>query len=68
MVAMPASVLLVLLGAEEEAHRQLPMPPALYGIIALGAFFLLLGLVWSFRGTAYKVRDKHTHQRGGGVH
>ncbi len=69
MCAMPASVLLVLLGAaEEEAHRQLPMPAPLYGLLALAAFLLLLGLTWSFRGTAYKVRDKHTHQRGGGVH
>lgn len=34
--------------------RELPMPAWLYGVIALVAFAFLLGLTWSFRGTAQK--------------
>lgn len=67
-VPMSASVLPVLIHAEEEARRELPMPAELYGILALVVFILLLLLLWSFRGTAYKVRDKHAHQPGGGHH
>lgn len=40
--------------AEEAAHRELPMPPWAYGVIALLAFAFLLGVTWSFRGTAQK--------------
>ncbi len=40
------------------------MPPMLYGILALAALLLLLALVWSFRGTAYKVRDRHAADGG----
>ena len=64
---MSASVLPALVRAEGEAHRQLPMTPELYGIIALALFVLLLALLWSFRGTAYKVRDRHS-KPGGGHH
>lgn len=34
--------------------RELPMPPWLYGVIALVAFAFLLGVTWSFRGTAQR--------------
>jgi hypothetical protein len=40
--------------AEEAAHRELPMPPWLFGVLGLLAFAFLLGLTWSFRGTAQK--------------
>ncbi len=63
---MSASVLPALIHAEGEAHRQLPMPAAMYGVIAMVLFVLLLALLWSFRGTAYKVRDKHA--KGSGAH
>ncbi len=63
---MSASVLPALLRAEgaAEAHRELPMPPILYGVLALAALLLLLALLWSFRGTAYKVRDRHAADGG----
>lgn len=34
--------------------RELPMPPWLFAVIALVAFAFLLGVTWSFRGTAQK--------------
>ena len=40
--------------AEEAAHRELPMPPWMFGVIALLAFAFLLGRTWSFRGTSQK--------------
>lgn len=52
--------------AAEEVHRELPMPPLAYGLMALGAFVVLLGVTWSFRGTAQKVSGPHGH--GGGGH
>jgi hypothetical protein len=42
------------LAAEEAAHTELPMPPWTYGVIALLFFAFLLGVTWSFRGTAQK--------------
>ncbi len=64
---MSASVLPALVRAEgaAEAHRELPMPALMYGIVAMLIFLLLLALLWSFRGTAYKVRDKHSGSAGG---
>ena len=71
MSAMSASLLPALvtpvLVSEEEAHRQLPMPAPLYGILFLVGFALLLALVWAFRGTAYKIRDRHTRPGGAGA-
>lgn len=40
--------------AEEAAHTELPMPAWLFGVLALVAFVTLLGVTWSFRGTAQK--------------
>ena len=37
-----------------EAGRELPMPPILYGIIALGLLLGGLALTWAFRGIAQK--------------
>jgi hypothetical protein len=34
--------------------RELPMPPWMYLVIALVGFAFLLGVTWSFRGTAQK--------------
>jgi hypothetical protein len=47
--------LLNLFAAAEEHHRDLPMPPLAFGLIALAGFFLALGVLWSFRGTANKI-------------
>ncbi|MGL5866452.1 MAG: hypothetical protein ACRCYX_11395 [Dermatophilaceae bacterium] len=44
----------VVVVASEEAVRELPIPPWSFGVIALLVFALLLGLTWSFRGTAQK--------------
>lgn len=54
--------------AAEEAHRELPMPAIAYGILALAAFGVLLALLWSFRGTAQKVRSPQAggHDAHGG--
>lgn len=49
-------------GAEET--RALPMPPATYGLIAMGFFLVCLALVWSFRNTANKVPKRHTPPLG----
>ena len=35
-----------------EILRELPMPPWAFGVIAFGAFLVLLGVLWSFRNTA----------------
>ncbi|GGL40312.1 hypothetical protein H9L10_07665 [Phycicoccus endophyticus] len=40
--------------AAEEAHRELPIPPWLVGVLAILAFAFLLGVTWSFRGTHHK--------------
>jgi hypothetical protein len=40
--------------AAEPAARELPMPPWMFGVIALVAFAFLLGVTWSFRGTGQK--------------
>ena len=42
------------LSEELPTARELPMPPWLFGVIALVAFAFLLGVTWSFRGTAQK--------------
>ena len=67
MCPMSASVLPVLINAEE-AHRELPMNAVMYGVIAFAVFLLLLAFLWSFRGAAYKVRDKHARPSAGGHH
>ncbi|MGI8530433.1 MAG: hypothetical protein ACR2KO_13255 [Geodermatophilaceae bacterium] len=46
---------------EGAVPRELPMPSYLYGIIALMLFGLGLAVLWSFRGTAQKVRGSSTH-------
>ncbi|GAA4401657.1 hypothetical protein GCM10023168_11470 [Fodinibacter luteus] len=52
--------------AEEAAHSELPMPPWLFGVIALVAFAFLLGVTWSFRGTAQKYVRPTDHGQGDG--
>ncbi len=42
------------LSEELPTARELPMPPWLFAVIALVAFAFLLGVTWSFRGTAQK--------------
>lgn len=44
----------VALAQAEEAVRDLPVPPWLVGVMALVTFAFLLGVTWSFRGTAQK--------------
>jgi hypothetical protein len=64
--------------AEEAAAHELPMPPWAFGVVALGAFALLLLVTWSFRGTAQRHtpanerNDHHStelaHAHGGTMH
>lgn len=55
--------------AAEAAHRELPMPPWLFGVLALVAFAFLLGVTWSFRGTAQKhARPDHGRHAGQDAH
>lgn len=50
-----------------EVTRELPMNAYLYGVISLALFGLGLLVLWSFRGTANKVRDSgETHDFGHG--
>ena len=53
MLAMLISALVpALLSAAEQAqetHRELPMPPIAYGLIALGVAFVLLMITVAFR-------------------
>ena len=42
------------LSEELPTARELPMPPWLFGVLALVAFAFLLAVTWSFRGTAQK--------------
>ncbi len=52
---------------EEAGHKELPMPPWVFGVIAMGGFLLLLGVLWSFRGTAARIRGAE-HPDAGGHH
>lgn len=48
----PAQILLN--AAEEGGHHvvnELPFPPIMFGVIAMVAFLLGLGLLWAFRNT-----------------
>ena len=58
-----------LLTAAEENTRELPMPPEVFGALAFLGFLLLLGVLWSFRGTAQKISGQHLpHDHSGGSH
>jgi hypothetical protein len=54
---------------EGEKLREMPMPPIVFGLIALSLFGLGLAVLWSFRGTVQKVRtsghpgpsERHDH-------
>jgi hypothetical protein len=50
------STSLVLAVQGEEQLRELPMPSWMYAVLFLVGFGLLLGITWSFRNTANKVR------------
>lgn len=52
--------------AEEAAHSELPMAPWVFGVLALVAFAFLLGLTWSFRGTAQKYARPTGHDGSDG--
>jgi len=52
---------------EEGGHRELPMPAWAFGVIAMGGFLFLLAVLWSFRGTAAKIRGAE-HPDAGGHH
>lgn len=43
-----------ILTEELPTARELPMPPWMFAAIAIVAFLFLLGVTWSFRGTAQK--------------
>ena len=48
------SALTLLTAAEEGGHpivNELPFPPIIFGVIAIGLFLALLGLLYSFRNT-----------------
>lgn len=53
-----------------ETLRELPMPPAAFGIIAWVVMILLLGVVWMFRHAARAYLDGHapTAQGHGDAH
>ncbi len=51
-----------LFAAAEEAHRELPMPPVAFGVVALAAFGFGLVVLWAFRGTAHKIAGPQDHR------
>ncbi len=51
--------------APSQAKRALPMSPILYFLIAFALFVVLLGVTWSFRGAANKVRGGENRHPGG---
>ncbi|WP_298751151.1 hypothetical protein [uncultured Serinicoccus sp.] len=62
----PALSLHLLAAAEEGGHHvvnELPFPPIMFGVIAMLAFILLLGFLWTFRNTLaldpHGVADAH---------
>ena len=58
-----------LLTAAEENTRERPLPAQAFGAIAFVGFMLLLGVLWSFRGTAQKISGQHLpHDHSGGSH
>lgn len=58
---MPMTMTVALLVSEEAAHSELPMPPWVFGALALLAFAFLFGVTWSFRGTAQKYASPAAH-------
>ena len=58
-----SSSLATLYSSVEETHRELPMSATMYGVLALVAFGVLLGVLWFSRGTAQKMSGSHTHTR-----
>jgi hypothetical protein len=50
-----------LIATTEETTRELPMPPLAFGVLAMVAFLLLLGVLWAFRGTANKIAAGNPH-------
>jgi hypothetical protein len=36
-------------------EQELPMAPLAFGVLAMVAFLVLLGVLWAFRGTANKI-------------
>jgi hypothetical protein len=50
-----------LFAAAEEPHRELPMPPPVYGVLMLLGFLVLLGVLWFFRGTAQRIAAPVPH-------
>ncbi|GAB3579328.1 hypothetical protein [Calidifontibacter terrae] len=45
-------------------EHELPMAHLAYGGIALLVFFLMLGVLWSFRNTSPKVSEQDGHRPG----
>ncbi len=61
------TTLVHLVSEGEAAQRELPMNPWTYGVIAIALFGLGLLVLWSFRGTANKIRDTgEAHDFGSG--
>ena len=58
-----------LFAATEEHTRELPMSPYAFGGLAFLGFLVLLGVLWSFRGTASKLAGQHLpHHSEDGTH
>lgn len=54
---MLSTVAPFLVGAE--THVELPVPPLVYGLIALAVFAMMLGALFAFRQAATKVPSEH---------
>lgn len=67
------SVLVQSAGNGHEVVNELPMEPVWYGVFALVGFFVLLGILWSFRNTLaldpveHHDSQSHSQRHGAGT-
>jgi len=61
-----SSLSLNVLTAAEPVGRELPMPPFMFGVIAITLFLLALLFLWSFRNTAAKTDRRNIGGHGHG--
>ncbi|MCS4275952.1 MULTISPECIES: hypothetical protein [Mycetocola] len=62
------SISTILVSAAEAAHTELPMPPFMYGVVALVALAILGVTTFTYRDVANRHSQKPAAQPGAGSH